>query len=463
MSETPEPTTPQRAMWSSERVFLFAVIGGAVGVGNLWRFPYLAGENGGGTFICIYIASVIILSLPLKMAEVALGKAGRASPVLSFRNIAMEAGRSKSWSLVGWSMSISQLLILSFYAVIGGWSLKYAILSISGDLTAIDIAGVTETFDTINSDPFNLGMWHLIFLVLTTFIVSRGIKGGLEQAFKKLVPTLFIILILLVVWAAITADFKSAVNFLFHFDSSKLSWPMVLAAVGQAFFSLGVGAGIFMAYGSYVPKGTSVPKTMMITGVMDTFVSLIAGLAIFPFVFAYGLSVAQGPGLFFLTLPLAFGAMPFGHIVGFLFFILVFFAALSSSIGMLEVSISRFKEIWPGIRARIATIAGIICWICGVTSVLSYSVLADFEPLGWIALFEGRNIFQTFDYFLGNFVLPINGLLIALFCGWVVSSETALGFLNFKSEFFARAWLFIVRFFVPVTLSLVIVGTLAQS
>jgi len=453
----------KRVTWSSERVFLFAVIGGAVGVGNLWRFPYLVGENGGGTFICVYIISIIALSLPLKMAEVALGKAGRASPVLSFRNIAKEAGGSKSWSFVGWSMSFSMFLLLSFYAVIGGWSLKYAILSFSGELVAIDKVGASSVFNTINDDPFTLGMWHLIFLVITTFIVSRGIKSGLEKAFKKLVPALLIILVALVIWAAITADFRSAVNFLFHFDSSKLSWTMVLEAVGQAFFSLGVGAGIFMAYGSYVPPGTSVPKTMLITGIMDTFVALIAGLAIFPFVFAYGLSVAQGPGLFFLTLPLAFGAMPYGSMVGFMFFTLIFIAALSSSIGMLEVSISRFKEIWPNARGRIACFVGILCWMIGVTSVLSFSVLKGVEPLGFINLFAGMNIFETFNYFLGNIVGPVNGLLIAIFCGWILKAEKAKEILDFKSSLHAKIWLMLVKYLVPITLFLVIIGIIIQT
>jgi len=459
MTESEASSNKKRVTWSSERVFLFAVIGGAVGVGNLWRFPYLAGENGGGTFICIYILCVIILSIPLKMAEVALGKAGRNSPVTSFRKLAENSGHSRKWGWVGWSMGYSQLLILSFYAVIGGWSLKYAILSLQGQLIGIDTAGVNEVFNSINDDPFSIGKWHLIFLILTTLIVSRGIKGGLEQAFKKLVPTLLIILIMLVIWAAITADFKSAVNFLFHFDSSKISWSMLLAAVGQAFFSLGVGAGIFMAYGSYVPKGTSVPKTMLITGAMDTFVSLIAGLAIFPFVFAYGLPTAQGPGLFFLTLPLAFGAMPFGYIVSFLLFILVFFAALSSSIGMLEVSISRYKEIWPNSRVKLAITAGFICWLFGILSVLSYNILQDVEPLGWISLFEGKNIFQSFDYFLGNIVLPLNGLLIAVFCGWVLSYKTAIKYLGFKTTKIAIIWHIIVKYFVPITLLLVIIGS----
>ncbi len=462
MSDSPQTTTTPRATWSSERVFLFAVIGGAVGVGNLWRFPYLAGENGGGTFICIYIISVIVLSIPLKMSEVALGKAGRASPVTSFRNIAKQEGRSSLWSWVGWSMSQSQLLILSFYAVIGGWSLKYAILSLQGALNAIDTEGVERVFNSINDDPFTLGTWHFIFLFLTTLIVSRGIKGGLEQAFKKLVPSLLIILIALVIWAAIAADFSAAVQFLFHFDISKLSWAMVLAAVGQAFFSLGVGAGIFMAYGSYVPKGTSVPKTMLITGVADTFVSLIAGLAIFPFVFAYDLPTAQGPGLFFLTLPLAFGAMPLGSLVSFLFFTLVFFSALSSSLGMLEVSISRFKEIWPGKTLKLAVYFGIGCWLIGLLSVFSFNILEHVEPLHWIPLFEGRNIFQSFDYFLGNIVLPVNGLLIAIFCGWVLKYQTAKSYLGFKSERIARIWHMIVRYFVPVTLSLVIVGSFSS-
>ena len=251
------PRTKARETWSSERTFLFAVIGGAVGIGNLWRFPYLAGENGGGTFIFIYILCVIIASIPLKMAEVALGKAGRGSPVLSFRNITDKEGRSRHWGLIGWSMSLSQILVLSFYAVIGGWSLKYAALSITQQFQGIDKEGAETLLKGINEDPFTLGLWHLIFIVLTITIVSQGIKGGLEKAFKVLVPGLLILLLVLVAWAAATADFGAAAKFLFHVDFSTVSMEMFLIALGQAFFSLGVGSGIFMAYGSYVLDGGS--------------------------------------------------------------------------------------------------------------------------------------------------------------------------------------------------------------
>lgn len=457
------PGTKARETWTSERTFLFAVIGGAVGIGNLWRFPYLAGENGGGTFIFIYILCVIFASIPLKMAEVALGKAGRGSPVLSFQKITKKEGRSPHWSLIGWTMSLSQILVLSFYAVIGGWSLKYAALSITQQLKGIDKDGAETLFNSINEDPFTLGFWHLLFIVLTIAIVSQGIKGGLEKAFKMLVPGLLILLLVLVAWAAATADFGTAVKFLFHVDFSTVSMEMFLVALGQAFFSLGVGSGIFMAYGSYVPPGTSVAKTMFITGAADTGVALIAGLAIFPFVFSYGLSPAAGPGLFFETLPLAFGAMTFGPFVAFLFFSLVSIAALSSSLGMLEVATSRFKELWPGNTAKIAIICGGISWCFGILSVLSFSVWKDIEPLAFIPLFEGKSIFRTFDYAIGNFVLPLNGILLAIFCGWVLSKRTTMEYLDFKNPRYYKIWIFLVRWVIPLPLIYVTVIKLLKG
>ena len=449
-----------RETWSSERTFLFAIIGGAVGIGNLWRFPYLVGEYGGGTFIFVYIFCVIFASIPLKMAEVALGKAGRGSPVLSLQNIAKKRRVSSRWSLIGWSMSLSQMIVLSFYAVIGGWSLKYAVLSITGQLQDITGEGAATQFNDINADPFTLGFWHLLFIVFTIAIVSRGIKGGLEKAFKKLVPSLLVILLALVAWAAVTAEFGEAVNFLFYIDLSKVSMEMCLVALGQAFFSLGVGTGIFMAYGSYVPHGTSVPKTMMITGAVDTLVALLAGLAIFPFVFAYGLQPDQGPGLFFLTLPLAFGAMPLGSLVAFLFFTLVSFAALTSSIGMLEVSISRFKEIWPGNTAKIAIVSGSICWCIGISSVLSFSIWQEIEPLGWIALFEGKNFFDSYNYAAGSLIFPINGILLAIFTGWTLSRRATMEYLDFRNPVYFRTWLFLVRWLIPLPLIFVTVSNL---
>jgi NSS family neurotransmitter:Na+ symporter len=443
-------------------MFLLAVIGGAVGLGNIWRFPYVVGESGGGVFLMMYIACVLVLSLPLKMAEVAIGKQGRGSPVSSFANLAAERGRSRLWRFTGWSMSIAMLITLSFYSIIGGWCLKYVFVSLGGGFgELVDAASAQALFDSVTDNPFVLGFWHLLFLAITVGIVALGIHKGIERVFKVLVPALIVILAALVVYAMLYADFAAAASFLFGFDFSKASAEMLLIATGQAFFSLGVGTGVFLTYGSYMPASVSVANSMLVVGVVDTIVAVTAGLAIFPFVFGYGLSPASGPGLFFLTLPIAFGELPAASVVAFFFFFVIFLAAVTSSVGMLECGISYFKERSPGRAPTLALAGGACSWFLGIFSVLSFNVWAGVSPLGFIPFFEGRSIFQSFDYALASFVLPVNGILVALFAGWILSpSRSEIGF---ASESQHRPWRLLVRYIIPIALALTMVFNLRTT
>ena len=446
-----------RERWSSDRMFLLAVIGGAVGLGNIWRFPYIVGENGGGVFLLLYIFFVLLASLPLKMAEVAVGKGAHGSPVLSLRVIAASEGGSPRWSLLGWTMVGSALLVLTFYPVIGGWALKYVFVALAGDLNGLRAETTQSLFDSINANPLNVGAWHLLFSLITILFVARGIRGGLEKVFKVAVPGIIIILLLLVVHAARVGDMAKSWHFLFDFDFSKISLDMTLMALGQAFFSLGVGSGVFLNYASYAPPTVSVAKSMCLVGLVDTSVSVLAGLAIFPFVFGFGLEPASGPSLFFLTLPIAFGTMPFGNLVGALFFLLIFLAAISSSVGMLECAISRFKEIFPGKTLRIAWIVGGLCWLLGILSVLSFNVLKDVAPLGFIRLYAGKNFFQAFDFSVSNIVLPMNGLLLAVFLGWVVSKAKAARYAGIANRTLFSVWRFQLRFLIPAALGVLVI------
>jgi NSS family neurotransmitter:Na+ symporter len=451
-----------RERWSSDRMFLLAVIGGAVGLGNIWRFPYVAGESGGGVFLIMYVACVLVLSLPLKMAEVAIGKRGRGSPVSSFANLAEEHGRSRAWRFTGWSMSIAMLMTLSFYSIIGGWCLKYVFVSFDGSFRGlVDAAGTEALFDSVIRDPLVLGFWHLLFLAITVAIVALGIHKGIERVFKVLVPALMLILAALVVYATLYADFGAAAAFLFGFDFSKASVEMLLVATGQAFFSLGVGTGVFLTYGSYMPSTVSVASSMLVVGVVDTVVAVTAGLAIFPFVFGFGLSPASGPGLFFLTLPIAFGSLPAASVVAFFFFFVIFLAAVTSSVGMLECGISRFKERRPEYTARLAVAGGGFSWLLGIFSVLSFNVWDGVAPLGFIPFFEGRSIFQSFDYLLASFVLPVNGILVALFVGWVLMPSSSD--IGFSTESQYRPWRFLIRYVIPLALGLVMVFNLVRG
>ena len=451
-----------REQWSSDRMFLLAVIGGAVGLGNIWRFPYVVGESGGGVFLIMYIACVLVLSLPLKMAEVAIGKQGRGSPVSSFGNLAAEHGRTRAWRFTGWSMSIAMLMTLSFYSIIGGWCLKYVFVSFGTGFAELDNAASTQAlFDSVTGSALVLGFWHLLFLSITVAIVALGIHRGIERVFKVLVPALMIILAALVVYAMLYADFAAAAAFLFGFDFSKASAEMLLVATGQAFFSLGVGTGVFLTYGSYMPSSVSVANSMLVVGIVDTVVAVTAGLAIFPFVFGYGLSPASGPGLFFLTLPIAFGSLPAASVVAFFFFFVIFLAAVTSSVGMLECGISYFKERWPERTPALALAGGTFSWLLGIFSVLSFNVWKGVEPLGFIPFFEGRSIFQSFDYTLAIFVLPVHGILVSLFVGWVlVPSQSDIGF-GTESQY--HPWRFLIRYVIPVALGLVMVFNLVTT
>jgi len=451
-----------REQWSSDRMFLLAVIGGAVGLGNIWRFPYVVGESGGGVFLITYVACVLVLSLPLKMAEVAIGKQGRGSPVSSFGSLASARGHSRAWRFTGWSMSIAMLMTLSFYAIIGGWCLKYVFASFGGTFDGVVDAEATQAlFDAATGNPLVLGFWHLLFLTITVGIVALGIHKGIERVFKVLVPALMLILAALVVYAMFYADFAGAAAFLFGLDFSQATAEMLLVATGQAFFSLGVGTGVFLTYGSYMPSNVSVANSMLVVGIVDTLVAVTAGLAIFPFVFGYGLSPASGPGLFFLTLPIAFGSLPAASVVAFFFFFVIFLAAVTSSVGMLECGISYFNERWPERRPALAVAGGTFSWLLGIFSVLSFNVWEGVEPLGFIPFFEGRSIFQSFDYALASFVLPVNGILVALFVGWVLMpSRTDVGF-GGESQY--RGWRFLIRYVIPVALGLVMVFNLVTT
>ena len=267
------PGSARRELWSSDRMFLLAVIGGAVGLGNIWRFPYIAGENGGGVFLLLYVFFVLLASLPLKMAEVAVGKGAHGSPVSSLRTIAKSEGATPRWSVLGWMMVGSALLVLTFYPVIGGWSLKYVFVALSGGLEGLRMETTQSLFESINANPLDVGAWHLVFSLITMWFVSRGIRGGMEKVFKLAVPGLVVILVLLVVHAARVGDMGRAFHFLFDFDFSRISLDMTLMALGQAFFSLGVGSGVFLTYGSYAPPTVSVMKSMYLVGFVDTSIS----------------------------------------------------------------------------------------------------------------------------------------------------------------------------------------------
>lgn len=440
--------------WSSRPAFIFATVGAAVGLGNLWRFPFVAGENGGGAFVLVYLAFVLLLGIPVMMGELSIGRRGKHSPVTTIRNLSAEEGASRKWQVVGW-MSIGIPIIgLSYYSVVAGWAIDYVAKAGLNAFAGFDGNRSEQTFNELLASPMHLLLLHTLFIGSAVLVVSRGIQGGIERISKIMMPTLFLLLIIMVINAIVTADIKGGLAFLFSPDFSKLTPTTVVIALGQALFSVAIGVGVLMTYGSYMPKDFSITASATTIAIADTCVALFAGLAIFPVVFQYGLNPSGGPGLIFVTLPVAFGQMPGGHILGFLFFVLLFFAAFSTAIGMLEPIVSWFQDRGFS-RPKMAMASGGAAWFMGLAAVLSFNLWSEVRLLPWIPLVSDKDLFELLDFVISNLLLPLNALLIALFAGWVLSRQSMLDELQIQDNWAYSLWRLSVRFIVPVAIALV--------
>ncbi len=434
--------------WSSRWAFILAATGSAVGLGNIWRFPYITGEHGGGAFVLVYILCIVIVGVPILMSEVMLGRRGRQSPINTMRSLAEEEGTSRYWEYLGWMGVLAGFLILSFYSVVGGWTLAYVVRAIGGAFTNVTATETSLIFNELISDAERLLAWHTIFMVLTTVVVARGVQHGLEKAVRFLMPALFVLLLIMVGYALSTAAFDEAVAYLFRPDFDSLQADDVLVALGQAFFSLSLGMGAIMIYGSYLPAKASIPRTALAIAAMDTTVAILAGLAIFPLVFSYGLEPGQGSGLIFQTLPIAFGQMPYGTLFGTLFFVLLMFAAWTSSISLLEPAVAWMHENHGIKRINAAIIAGIIAWIMGLGSLLSFNFWADNKLFG-------KTFFDLMEYLTTNIMLPLGGLLTAVFAAWMMKQASSSEELAMGNRVSYHFWRIVTRYVAPVGVILV--------
>jgi len=454
-----EGSNAQRGLWSSRLAFILAATGSAVGLGNIWKFPYVTGENGGGAFVLVYLLCIAIIGITIMMAEVMIGRRGGHSPVNSIKAIAQRDGLNPAWKLVGAVGILAGFLILSFYSVIGGWAISYVGTTASGQLSGQTADAVGAIFSGLLSNPGTLLLWHTVFMALVMLVVAKGVRSGLERAVSILMPALFVLLLIVVGYAMTTGHFGQAAAFLFQPDFSKLTTSGVLVALGHAFFTLSLGMAVMMAYGSYLPKKISIAKTSITVSVIDTGVALLAGLAIFPIVFANGLEPGAGPGLIFQTLPLAFGQMPMGSLFGTLFFVLLIFAAWTSGISLLEPIVEWLEER-KGMNRTVSTLAaGVVCWALGIASILSLNLWADFAPLGFIPMLEGKTIFDLLDFFTANILLPLGGLLVALMAGWVMSKPAMEKELALSPGTF-NLWFVTVRFITPIAVGVVFIYNL---
>ncbi|MDF1644873.1 MAG: sodium-dependent transporter [Pseudomonadales bacterium] len=455
---TADNTTTQASSvhgtWTKRWTFVLAASGSAVGLGNIWKFPYITGENGGSAFVLIYLVCILAIGIPIMIAETLLGRRGRKNPIHTMRDMVTASNASGFWHVIGIMGTLTGILILSYYSVIAGWALAYIPKLAGGEFSGATGALANSIFggeQGFLSQYGTLIFWHSLFTIVTVYVVAQGIEAGLERAVRFLMPALMILLLILLVYSALEGAFAKGAAFLFTFDISKLSWNSALTALGHAFFTLSIGMCAIMAYGAYMPKQDSITKTITVIAVMDTGIALVAGLVIFPLVFAHGLEPSAGPGLMFISLPLAFGHITGGQLFGALFFTLVAFAAWTSAISLLEPGVAWLIERFGFSRRKAALTLGASAWVLGLGSVFSFNIWQHYKFAGMFTVFDGL------DFLTSNIMLPLGGLLIAIFAGWVMKPEMVDDELRMESPWLRSAWWFALRYISPTAVAVVFV------
>lgn len=425
----------ERAHWSSRFAFILAAVGSAVGLGNLWRFPFQTGQNGGSAFVLVYLACVLFVAFPILIAELSVGRHAQRSAVTSTRNMALENGAPGGWSIAGWVGMIGGFLILTTYSVIAGQVMAYSVMGFTGEFADLIDADANASLYATTSAAL---WWHTAFMAITVLVVARGLHGGIEVVVTVLMPIFFVMLAGLSGYALWTGDAAAAFDYLFSPRFSEIEPSIVLAALGQAFFSIGVGSAIMITYGSYLPRTENIASSAGIIAGADTMVAIVAGLMIFPIVFMVGLDPAAGAGLIFGALPAVFADMPGGSIIGGSFFFLAFIAALTSSISLLQVVVAFAEERMDFPRGVAALLFGGLAWFIGAGAVHS----ADFG--GFV------------DFISGSMALPLGGLLIALFAGWVAPKAVMRAELSQTSDRIFAFWRFNIRYVAPIAVAIIL-------
>ncbi len=437
----------QENFFQSNFGFLMAATGFAVGLGNIWRFPYVTGENGGAAFVLVYIMCALCIGIPILIAEIMIGRSGQASPPDSMQNLAQAQGASSAWRGVGNLNLATAFLIQATYCVVAGWVLLYLFKAIVTGFVDVDSEYSASAFSAVLADIVGMLFWTFVALLITGTIIYFGVNKGIERSVRILMPTLLLLMVCLVIYNIIAGGFDHAITYLFTPDFSMITPPMILAAIGQAFFSIGVAMAGMMMFGAYLPKSFSIPKAALIIIVIDTMVALLAGLMIFPIVFRFGLDPAGGTGLIFQTLPVAFAKMPGGHLVAIVFFLLLSVAAVTSMVGLVEPLVARAEERWSMTRHKATgAVLGAIAALA-MFSVLSYNLIGEYRILGF-------NLNDILDFTSNQIMLPVGGLLIAIFTGWVVKRSSSQDELRMGSLF--SAWYLLIRYLVPVAIVIVL-------
>ena len=444
--------TPPGERWTGRGAFILAAIGSAVGLGSIWKFPYEVGSNGGAVFVLFYLAGLLFIVFPLMLVEFAIGRRGGADAAASIAAVAVANGRSRGWGTIGILGAFTSWLVLTFYAVIGGWTLAYiASTSVKG-LPGGDAIATQQHFDALLASPIELVTFQLLFLVMTSAVVARGVRQGIEAASNVLMPVLVALMIVLCAFAIVHGDAIAAVRFMFKLDITKLSMGTALEALGLGFFSIGVGMATLITYSAYADAKINLTNAAIVTIVADTSISFLAGFVVFPIVFGSGLNPAGGPGLVFVTLPLAFETMPFGRLAAAAFFVLLFIAALASAIAMLEICVEVVMRRLGWSRLKSSAVLAGGCFLAGLGNVFSFNHWAHWYPLSAIPQFATSTFFDLCDYATSNLLLPVAGISLAIFAGWIVSADKWADELWLSGRAVTSLrWL--LRYFVPVCIA----------
>lgn len=425
----------QREHWGSRLGFIMAAAGSAIGLGTLWKFPYITGENGGGLFLLVYVACIFLIGMPVFIAELMLGRKAQRAAVGIFASLAKN---KPFWKCAGWLGVISSFLIMSYYSVVAGWGLNYVLMSLNQFYHNKDAAQIQEIFNLVESSGDITLFWHAAFTLLTVGLVYPGVRHGIEYWSKIMTSGLLVLMICLCAFSCTLDGFVPALKFLFTPDFANFSPAAILEALGLAFFTLSLGQGIMLTYGSYMRSEEDIPKTALIIGVMIALISLLAGLTIFPVIFTFGFEPQSGPGLVFKTLPVLFAQLPGSLLISTSFFVLFVFTALTSSVAFIEVVAANFMDLSGWTRHKAVIAVGIGTFLFGIPSALSGT---NWLFANWPEIY-GKTFFETIDNFVSAWLLPIGGLLVTLFAGWVVDAEAA------KKEFCKGSqWGFLWGFF----------------
>jgi len=452
MPQNKQPT------FSSRLTFILATAGSAIGLGNIWSFTYVAGKNGGAGFIFVYLIALAFIATPVFMAELALGRMGKADPVTTLKTLGASVEAKLPWHWVAWMGLVATIMVLSFYSVIAGQIIAYGYSALAGGMTSWSADAIREYDAVFKSDPAGPLFWSAIFCALTAAIVASGVRGGIERASKLMMPALLVMLSGMVVYSAVTGAFGQAVDFLFGFHAMTFGPQLFMDAVGQAFFSVGVGVGGIMIMGSYMGSDVHLPRAAGWVVAMDLAVALLAGLAIFPLLFGGGMEPGVGPGLVFVTLPVVFAEIPGGMIFAVLFFLLLTFAALTSSIVLLSPTTAKLQQM--GVKRWVAAwaMAGLV-FVLSTLTVLSFSSWSEFYPLAFVGL-DGHTWFDLIREGVNNIVLPLGGLAFALMVGWGLPKERFRAALPLENAALFSLLYGTIRYLVPLAITALFVTAL---